>query len=29
MADNALIPADLDVAAAWAADLEPQATPTA
>jgi putative hydroxymethylpyrimidine transport system substrate-binding protein len=29
MADNALIPANLDVSAAWAADLAPQATPTA
>lgn len=29
MADNGLIPADLDVAAAWAGNLVPQATPTA
>lgn len=29
MADNGLIPADLDVAGAWAGDMAPQATPTA
>jgi putative hydroxymethylpyrimidine transport system substrate-binding protein len=29
MAENGLIPADLDVAAAWAGDLAPQATPAA
>ena len=29
MTENGLIPADLDVSAAWAADLAPQATPTA
>lgn len=29
MADNGLIPAELDVEAAWARDLAPQATPTA
>ena len=29
MAENGLIPADLDIAAAWASDLAPQATPTA
>lgn len=29
MADNGLIPVDLDIAAAWSGDLAPQATPTA
>ena len=29
MADNSLIPAEMDVDAAWTADLAPQATPTA
>ena len=29
MADNGLIPAELDVAAAWTTDLAPQATPAA
>jgi ABC-type nitrate/sulfonate/bicarbonate transport system substrate-binding protein len=29
MIDNGLIPAELDVTAAWASELTPQATPTA